>query len=232
MALKIVGLEKMSLVDYDDKLCITLFLNGCNMRCPFCHNGPLVFSTTDEEHSLEEIENLLKERIGKIDAVTITGGEPTLHKDLLNLILMIKKYPYLIKLDTNGTNPDLIRYLHEHKLVDYFAIDVKNSLSKYEETIGIKNFPFLSQVQASIQYLIASDADYEFRTTLVKEFHEIEDIKQIAKEIKGAKRWRLQKFIPAETCIQQGLHEVEREEADKMLQEARKIIDDVELRSY
>ena len=157
------GLEHLSLVDYDSKLTCTIFTKACNFRCLFCHNKDLVACTNLQEIPFEEIMSFLESRKKYLDAVCISGGEPTLFEDLPEVIKTIKKLGYLIKLDTNGTNPDMIQTLIEQRLVDYIAMDIKNDLENYNTTCGVP-FVNLFNIQKSINIIQSSGIDYEFRT--------------------------------------------------------------------
>ena len=225
------GVDKFSLVDYDEKISCTLFLHDCNFRCPFCHNSALVTGQAPIQISEEEILKYLHSRIGVIDAVVITGGEPTLHKELPDFIRKVKEMGYLIKLDTNGTNPDMLIDLVNNNLLDYVAVDIKNSKEKYALTTGLKTLN-LDNVIKTVDFLLENHVDYEFRTTLVNEYHTIEDIRKIGEWIKGAKHYRLQKFIDNENCIQRGLHEVNKKDALMFKDALIGLVNDVELRSY
>lgn len=226
-----VGIEKISLVDFDDKVSCTLFTFGCNFRCPFCHNSSLVVGEDNSGLDFDEILNYLKSRKGIIDAVVITGGEPTIMPALKEKIRAIKKLGFLVKLDTNGTNPIVLKKLIEEGLIDYVAMDIKNSPQKYNNTCGLNNID-LGNINNSIEYLLENHVDYEFRTTLVKEFHELKDVEEIGKWIKGAKRYRLQRFIDNDHCIKPNLREIEIKKAQEYRTILQKYIDDVELRSY
>ncbi len=188
------GLEKCTLIDYPGKIACMVYTIGCNFRCPYCHNPELVDETVEKTFSEREIFNFLEKRINKLDGVVITGGEPTLHKDLVKVIKKIKKIGFLVKLDSNGTNPDVLEYLIKNNLVDYIAMDIKSPISKYYKTVARP--VDINSIKKSIRLLISSDIQYEFRTTLIKSLISPEDLRQIAKEIKGAKRYYLQKFIP------------------------------------
>lgn len=225
------GIEKLSLVDFDDKVSCTLFTSSCNFRCPFCHNSALVVGKDQPIIDHDYIYNYLKSRVGILDAVVITGGEPTLHKDLIDEIRKIKEFGYLVKLDTNGTNPEMLKQLVNEKLIDYVAIDIKNSKEKYALTTGLKNLD-LSKIEETVNYLLENHIPYEFRTTLIKEFHTDEDMEKIGKWLKGASSYRLQRFIDSPYCIEQGLHEVEEKDALRFKDIVSKYIDDVKLRSY
>ena len=210
----IVGIDKLSLLDYEDKVAVVLFSKACNFRCPFCHNGDSVLNAQDELN-FDEILAYLKTRIGLIDAVVFSGGEPTLEQDLEVKIKAVKSLGFLIKLDTNGSNPELLEKLLDDGVVDYVAMDIKNSPSLYAQTAGVNNVN-LSSIQKSIDIIINKAKDYEFRTTLVKEFHQKMDYNAFYSLIKGAKKLYLQKFVDREGCIIKGLHEVDEQEANKL----------------
>lgn len=228
-----VGMEKLSLVDYDDKVSCVLFKPGCNFACPFCHNSPLVVDAKDNiEIHFETILSYLTKRKGAIDAVVISGGEPTLDPNLKGEIKAIKKLGFLIKLDTNGTNPKLIEELIKEKLIDYVAMDIKNAPAKYPLTVGVKSLDF-SKIEKSIKLLINSNIDYEFRTTLVNEFHDEDSIIEMGKLLSNAKKLYLQLFKDRGTNIKDGLHEVTKEKAlifKSLLDKCN--ISKVELRGY
>ena len=228
----ICGFNKLTMVDYDGKMSATIFLGACNFRCPFCHNSGLVVDVNNADRvSFNEIYDYLKQRKNILEAICITGGEPTLYPDLKKLITRIKELGYLVKLDTNGTNPNIIKELYKEGLIDYVAMDIKNSYSKYPVTTGKKSIDN-EPLKESIEFLISSGIDYEFRTTLVKELHTVDDMKEIAKMIKGAKRYYLQKFVDNGACIVGGLHHVELEDAKEMVEILKKDIDFVALRGY
>ncbi|MCQ2786858.1 MAG: anaerobic ribonucleoside-triphosphate reductase activating protein [Bacilli bacterium] len=226
-----VGIDKMSLVDFDEYLSITLFTEGCNFRCPFCHNGSLVLNQHNPIIPWSEIQSLLKDRKGKIDAVVITGGEPLIHPDIVDKIKEIKEMGYMVKLDTNGTNPKLMIKLIEDKLIDYVAIDIKNSIGKYSLTAGVEKLN-LNSIQESVQYLISHKFPHEFRTTVIKEFHTLEDIKSIANMIKGCNKYVLQHYKDREGCIAHGFHEISEEEITKWVKAIKEIIPNTSTRGY
>ena len=225
-----VGIDKLSLLDYEDKVACVLFCKPCNFRCPFCHNGTTVLEA-DTTIPFEDILEYLKTRIGLIDAVVVSGGEPTLMPDLKEKIVALKQLGFLIKLDTNGTNPEIVKELYENNLIDYVAMDIKNSFKKYPLTAGVKNID-LTKVSQTIQYLMSSGIDYEFRTTLIDEFHDAQDMREIGETIKGAKKLFLQKFVERESCIQKGLHEVSEEKAKSFVDALSKYVEQVSLRGY
>ena len=210
----IVGIDKLSLLDYEDKVSVVLFSKNCNFRCPFCHNGDSVLNA-QEELDFNEILAFLKTRVGLVDAVVFSGGEPTLEEDLEVKIKAVKSLGFDIKLDTNGTNPELLEKLLDDKVVDYVAMDIKNSPSLYAETSGVKSLN-LDKIKKSISIIMSKAPDYEFRTTLVKEFHERMDYDSFFELIKGAKKLYLQKFVDREGCIIKGLHDVDELEATKL----------------
>lgn len=194
----ISGLQKTSLIDYPGKICCIVFTKGCNFRCGFCHNPELVDPTQKLlEIMEEEFYNFLKKRMGILDAVTITGGEPTIHKDLPEFIKKIKKIGFLIKLDTNGTNPEMVKKLLTDKLIDYIAMDIKGPIDKYDKICNSKIDQ--NNILESINLIMNSGIDYEFRTTIVPTLHNENDFREIGKMIKGAKIYYLQQFRPMKT---------------------------------
>ena len=223
------GIEKLSLVDFDGYISCTLFTSGCNYRCPFCHNSPLI----EEQPSLkmEEILNYLSVRKKMLDAVVITGGEPTLHKELPSVLKQIKDLGYIIKLDTNGTNPKMLKELIDKKLIDYVAMDIKASSNCYSLVTGVIN-PFLDNIKESINILKTSDINFEFRTTLVKEFHSLDSIKEMKELVSGSKKLYLQKFVLRDTCLNQKLHEVDLETAKCYISKLEEVVEKVTLRGY
>ena len=228
----IVGIDKLSLLDYEDKVSVVLFSQACNMRCPFCHNGDAILGASKEDEiDFNEILEFLKTRKGLIDAVVFTGGEPTLEPDLKVKIKAVRNLGFLIKLDTNGTNPEIVESLLDERLIDYVAMDIKNCPNLYAETCGLK-FINVDNIKKSIAIIMAKAPDYEFRTTLVKEFHERMDYDAFLNLIKGAKRLFLQKFVDREGCIKKGLHEVSIEEANKLRDYLASGIPEVTLRGY
>ena len=228
--MEFVGIDKFSLLDYEDKVSCVLFCKPCNFRCPFCHNGTTVLEA-DTFIPFEDILDYLKSRKGLIDAVVVSGGEPTLMPDLKEKIIKLKELGFLVKLDTNGTNPDIVKDLYESKLIDYVAMDIKNSFDKYPLTAGVNNIN-LNKIKETIDYLMNSGIDYEFRTTLIDEFHTEEDIEKMGELIKGANRYYLQKYVDRESCIAHGFHEVDKETAAKYKELLEPLIGKVELRGY
>ncbi len=201
------------------------------MRCPFCHNSSLVLNPNSApDIPFEEVYDYLKLRKNVVDAVVFTGGEPTLIPDLQKTIMKVKELGYKVKLDTNGTNPNVVKELIENNLVDYIAMDIKNSFTKYDFTSGTKINQ--DKIKESIDLIMSSGVDYEFRTTIIKGHHTLEDMKEIAQMINGAKKYRLQKFTDRGTCILEGLSEIPKDEASSWVEELKKTISDVSLRGY
>lgn len=225
-----VGIDKFSLLDFEDRISCVLFCKPCNYRCPFCHNGTTVLEA-ETVIPFEDILEYLESRKGLIDAVVVSGGEPTLMPDLKEKIIKLKQLGFLIKLDTNGTNPEVVKDLYENHLIDYVAMDIKNSFAKYAMTVGVKN-AFLDKISQTIKFLMTSGIDYEFRTTLIDEFHNEQDMRDIAETIKGAKRLYLQKYVDRESCIAHGYHEVSKEKAERFVDILKGNIEQVALRGY
>lgn len=197
------GLEKLSLLDYPDHLAAIIFTQGCNFRCHYCYNPLLVLPREGEDEknkkekgfpllSSEDLFLFLRERYGRLDGVVITGGEPTLHRDLPTFIRKIKKIGYDVKLDTNGTNPEILAELIEKKLIDYIAMDLKAPLDKYAETVGIKMS--CNNLKKSVKIILKSGLPHEFRTTVVPGLLEKDDFRKMGELIKGADNWYLQVF--------------------------------------
>ncbi|MEM2103063.1 MAG: anaerobic ribonucleoside-triphosphate reductase activating protein [Candidatus Bathyarchaeia archaeon] len=193
----IKGFVDLSLVDWQDKVASVVFLPNCNFRCPNCYNAQLVLRPGEMQTiPLDEVLRYLKDRRGWIDGVAVTGGEPTLHEGLPSFCEMIKGFGLGVKLDTNGTNPEMVEDLIEHGLVDYVAVDLKAPLTveKYSKATGVDVEHFLARIEETIDILMLSKVDYEFRTTLVPTIHELWDIEQICMRIKGCRRYVLQNF--------------------------------------
>lgn len=224
-----VGLNKLTLVDFDGHISCTLFTEGCNFRCPFCHNASLVESK-NKEIPWNEIMSFLRKRVGILDAVVVTGGEPTLMSDLEDKLKDIKSLGFLVKLDSNGSKPEIIKNLVKLKLVDFVAMDIKNSFNKYNE-ITNSNVD-ISKIKDTISFLINGNVDYEFRTTIVKEFHTKESILQMGIDLEGAKKLRLQKFVDSGNCIKTNLNEVDKKCAEEFVEILKSHIHDVALRGY
>ena len=188
------GLEKFTLIDYPGKIACVAYTIGCNFRCPYCHNPELVDETVEARITEKEFFDFLGERTHMLEGVVITGGEPTMHEDLPAVMERIKSLGYLVKLDTNGTNPVMLHQVVEGGLADYVAMDIKSPMRKYSATVARP--VDIEAIQSSIDFLLSSPVEYEFRTTVIKGMQLPEDIEEIGKEIKGARRYFLQKFIP------------------------------------
>lgn len=201
MLVLIGGLQKSSLIDYPEKISAIIFTQGCNFRCPYCHNPELIEGTENgEQETAESVFRFLKSRIGKLDGVVITGGEPTLHKDLPEFIKKIKDLGFALKLDTNGTNPQMLQELIDTNLIDYIAMDIKAPLDKYSEVVCAS--VDTKKIQQSIDILKNSNIDYEFRTTVVKSQltrADFEKIGALLKERRSARKYYLQRFLPTKT---------------------------------
>lgn len=227
------GFEKLSLVDYDGYIAATLFTGGCNMRCPFCHNGSLVLGLENvNKIPFSEIYSYLEKRAGMLEAVCITGGEPTIMPDLEVSIKKIKSLGYKVKLDTNGSNPTVLKNLISNNLLDYIAMDIKNSEKEYFKTIGT-NLISIDNIKDSISIIKNSGIDYEFRTTLVREFHYEACVEGILELIGvDAKKIILQHFKESPDIIKKGLNEVPKNEALEYKKILKRSIPFVELRGY
>ena len=212
--MKIYGLQKMTLLDYPEHVACTVFLGQCDFRCPFCHNFELVDGSAPEVMEEEELFSFLNKRKGLLDGVAITGGEPCLHKDLPDFLRKIRAMGYPVKLDTNGNHPEILRAILQEGLADYVAMDVKNSPEKYAVTCGLPSFD-LTKVRESIALIMEKAPDYEFRTTVVKEFHAAEDFEEIGELIRGAKKYFLQCFTDRETVPFGNLSAPSKEEMER-----------------
>ena len=208
--MKISGLQKLTLLDFPNRVACTVYLGGCNLRCPFCHNSQLLGGDAEELMNSGALLDFLRKRQGVLDGVCITGGEPTLHADLPELLRSIRALGYAIKLDTNGTNPSMLRRLIDEGLVDYVAMDVKNGPDHYAETVGIEGFS-LAAIEESIRILLEDKTDYELRTTVVLPLHSEDSIAAMSAWLtalgdgKKVKRLYLQPFVDRDTVPVAGL---------------------------
>ena len=191
---KIAGIQKTTLLDYPTKVAAIVFTQGCNFRCGYCHNPELLEQNKNTDFLPENFISFLKTRQGKLDGVVITGGEPTLQSGLYDFIKQIKQLDFAVKLDTNGTNPKILKKLLSENLVDYIAMDIKAPLEKYSEITGIN--VNTNNIKTSIDLIIKSLTEYEFRTTVLKSQLSFEDFDKIGQTIKGANLYYLQKFVP------------------------------------
>lgn len=228
--MRIAAIQKTTLLDYPGKVACTVFLPGCNLRCPFCHNAGLVLPEQMEKDSVqpEELLAFLEKRKGILDGVCVTGGEPTIYEDLPELLGQIRARGMLVKLDTNGTHPDMLKALIDENLLDYVAMDIKNSPERYRETCG--GVDVLEQVQKSTAVLMEGKIDYEFRTTVSHPYHDVGSITQIARWLKGAKGYYLQNFADSGHLVGEGMTPLTRQEMHRLQQAARKYIPDTHIR--
>jgi len=218
--MKIGGLMKMTLLDFPGRIACTVFLEGCNFRCPFCHNSMIVDCSSSDKMSEEEFFTFLTKRKGLLDGVCVTGGEPLLNDEIFDFLKKIKGMGYEVKLDTNGSFPERLKRIVEEGLCDYVAMDIKNSPGKYSVTAGNPKIGF-DAVRESVDFLKSSGIPHEFRTTVVKEFHTEEDIKIIAEILGEDEKYFIQPFRDGETVIEKGLSEFETEEIKALLAGAR-----------
>ena len=225
----IKGLQKLTLLDYPGKMACTVFTAGCNFRCPFCHNASLVTNIDEERISEEDFFSFLQKRQGIIEGVCVTGGEPTLQPDLKEFLKKIKDLGYSVKLDTNGYRPEVLKDVVNSGLVDYVAMDIKNSQAKYASTCGLDNLD-IAKINESVEFLMSGVVDYEFRTTVVKELHTEDDIQDIVSWIKGAKKYFLQGFIGSGDLICTGYSGYDKTDLQKLLNIAKNDLSVTELR--
>ncbi|MBO5323516.1 MAG: anaerobic ribonucleoside-triphosphate reductase activating protein [Oscillospiraceae bacterium] len=215
--MKIVGLQKMTLLDYPGKVACTVFLGGCNFRCPFCHNSELLDGTAESVMDQQELLSFLEKRKGLLDGVCVTGGEPTLQKDLPQLLFAIKALGYAVKLDTNGYRPEVLKELVGQGLVDYVAMDVKNSPRRYAETAGLPGLD-ITRIEESLAFLLSGAVDYELRTTVAVPLHDdqaMNEIRQWLEKISSnhkARRFFIQPFVDRDTVMFAGLKTPEKPE--------------------
>lgn len=220
----------MTLLDFPGKVACTVFTGGCNFRCPFCHNASLVTDIDGEtEIKADYIIDYLSKRKGLLDGVAITGGEPLLQNDIEDFIRRIKELGFSVKLDTNGYFPEKLKHLVNSGLVDYVAMDIKNSEEKYKATVDVENFDY-TKIKESIDFLKSNVVDFEFRTTIVKEYHTINDIEKIGQAIYGVKHYYLQNFVDSGNLIGSNLHEVGKDELKHFKEKASEFIQNVEIR--
>ncbi len=229
--LLIKGLQKTSLIDYPAKIVSTVFLADCNFRCPYCHNPELIenpdeLPTINEEEIIEHLKNKRK----WLDGICISGGEPTIHKKLVDFIKKIKKENFLVKLDTNGTNPEMIKEVLDNKLVDFISMDIKTCLDKYEKVAKVKVNK--EDIQKSVDLIRNSKIDYEFRTTILPKLHSEEDIIKMGGWLKGSKKFVLQQFKPGR-CLDKSYEKMKsftKEEIEKFKKVLEPFFDNVDIR--
>ena len=227
--MKIHGLQTMTLLDFPGAVACTVFLGGCDFRCPFCHNFELVDGSAQPLMDDEELLSFLAKRKGLLDGVAITGGEPCLHVGLPDLLEKIRAMGFATKLDTNGYHPERLQEILNRGLVDYVAMDVKNSPAKYAATCGLETVD-LDKVRRSIQLLMDGPADYEFRTTVVAEFHQAADFEAIGRMIRGARRYFLQCFTDRDSVPFGNLHAPSAQDLRAYADIVRPYVPDVNLR--
>ncbi len=232
----IKGLQKLTLLDYPGHIACTVFTAGCNMRCPFCHNGSLALGVGGDDISVDELLAFLDSRKGRLSGVCISGGEPTLHSDLPELIEKIKALGYSVKLDTNGTNPDMLSYLINNNLIDYVAMDIKNAPDKYALTMGIESADeafaarLFERVKRSAAILMEGRVDFEFRTTLMQELHSSDDMISIGKWLFGGEKYYLQTYRDEGDLLVGGFTNYIMEETESLLATLRRYIPNAEIR--
>ena len=226
--MQIHGLQKMTLLDYPGKVACTVFFGGCNFRCPFCHNGELLDGRFPPLMDDEELLSFLQKRQGMLDGVCITGGEPLLQPKLAQLLRQIKELGYAVKLDTNGSFPELLEELIAKSLIDYVAMDIKNCPDRYADSVGRQ--VDMTAVKRSVSLLLEGSVDYEFRTTVVAELHDEESIHGIGRWIAGARRYFLQCYTHRDTVLEPGLTPPTEQALCKYAEIAKKYIPDVGVR--
>lgn len=227
--MKIHGLQKMTLLDFPDRVACTVFLGGCDFRCPFCHNFELVDGSAPAIMEDAELFAFLEKRRGLLDGVAITGGEPCLRPDLPALLRRIKALGYAVKLDTNGTHPQLLKAILDEGLADYVAMDIKNSPEKYARTVGLPAVD-LASVRESAALLMGGNVDYEFRTTVVAELHAAEDFEAIGRWIAGARRYFLQCFTDRDSVPFGNLHAPSAEDLNRYAEIVRPFVPESRVR--
>lgn len=227
--MRLHGIQKMTLLDFPGCVSCTIFLGGCDFRCPFCHNFELIDGTMKPTMDDDELISFLESRKGLLEGVAITGGEPLMHKDLPELIKRIKDAGYRVKLDTNGYHPHLLQEILNSGMVEYVAMDIKNSPEKYALTCGIDNID-INKIYKSISLLMNSTIEYEFRTTVVSELHNEDDFNKIGEIIKGAKRYFLQRFTDRDSVPYGNLTAPSFDKMYKYAEISRKYVPNTQLR--
>lgn len=228
--MRICGLQKLSMVDYPGKLAATVFTGGCDLRCPFCHNAPLVTHVdAADSYTEEEVLDFLRSRRGLLDGVVLSGGEPLMHPESETLLAKMQELGLAVKLDTNGCYPELLEKILDRGLVDYVAMDIKGTPAKYGVITGRPELE-LGPVERSIRLIMDKAPDYEFRTTLVKPFHEVGDMEVIGSWLQGAKRYFLQTFVDSGDLVGEGCSGFSPEEMTAFYEAARPWFPQVELR--
>ena len=228
--MRIGGLQKVTLLDYPGHVACTVFMQGCGFRCPFCHNAALVLpGLAAEEVAEDEVFRYLEKRRGVITGVCVSGGEPLMQEGIIGFLVKLRGMGMRIKVDTNGSRPDVLNTLLEQGLADYVAMDIKNTPEKYALTVGVPGLD-LAGVRDSVALLKEGRTAYEFRTTVVREYHSIDDVEGIAKWIEGADLYCLQAFEDSGQLIAPGLSAVPEEELRRMAEAARQYVKQVMVR--
>lgn len=232
----ISGLQKMTLLDFPGKVACTVFTQGCNFRCPFCHNSGLLGGDAPEQIPTEELLAFLKKRAGLLDGVCVTGGEPTLQKDLPEFLAQIKAMGYSVKLDTNGSHPDMLRKIAESGSVDYVAMDIKNCKARYGDTVGMPQMD-LSRVEESMAYLLSGAVDYEFRTTVMAELHDPDSFAEIGTwlrtldPVRKARRYFIQPYVERDSVLVHGWSTPDGENLHRMAEKIAPFVQEVHIRN-
>ena len=230
-AFKIAGLQKLTLLDFPGKVACTIFTEGCNFRCPFCHNASLVTHTGENEgYSVEYVLDFFKKRQGIIEGICISGGEPTLMPGLEDFVRCVKELGFAVKLDTNGTRPDILKHLVSKGLIDYVAMDIKNSREKYALTSGLCEEYDISKIEESASFLMSGAVDFEFRTTVVDPLHDTDDFQLIGEWLAGEERFFLQQFIDSGDVIGRGLDAYSDEKMHEFLNVLKSLVPNAQLR--
>ena len=228
--MNISGMEKLTLTDYPGKLACIVFTQGCNFKCPFCQNADLIECNFDNcPIKDEEVFKYLEKRKNILDGIVVSGGEPLLQPNLKKFLQRVKEFGLKVKLDTNGTNPNKLKELIDEQLIDYVAMDVKNDISGYSKTIGLKNYA-LNKIRLSVDILKSSNIDFEFRTTMVKELHKYEDIRNICNYLGDNVKYYLQNFEDSERVLTKGLHGFSEEELKAIGQKLNQMFPNVMIR--
>ncbi len=227
--MKFHGFQKMTMLDFPNKVACIVFTGGCNFRCPFCHNALLVTQTDNVIYEESEILDYLKKRKGLLDGICISGGEPLLQIGLEDFLIKVREIGLQIKIDTNGSFPARLKSLVEKGLVDYVAMDIKNCKEKYPQTVGTKSVD-IQKIEDSVEFLLQGKVDYEFRTTVVSGLHEAQDFEKIGKWISGAKKYFLQNFVDSGNLIESGLCAVSLDKLKEFQEIAKPYVEKIALR--
>ena len=229
--MRISGVQKLTLLDYPGHIAATIFTPGCDLRCPFCHNSDLVNDSLDLEYYEDEVLDFLRTRTGKLSGVAITGGEPLMQPDIADFIKKVRALGLKVKLDTNGTYPEKLASLIDDGFLDYIAMDVKNSPASWAKTVGVNNAAALfNKTLQSMEIIKNSGVDYEFRTTIVKQLHSLEDMDGLGLLVKGSPKYFLQNFTDSGAILEDGYSAWDKETLLAMLEVIKKYVPGAELR--